>query len=119
MRILFLLLACLNSGLAIADGSSFLSDCKVAIDTIDGRPNNGSQVGAGICLGTVQGMRHLNSFYSVTLKKDQLFFCIPEKVSAGQLARVVVSYLEKNSAKLHEHEGLLVLSSFVDAYPCK
>ncbi len=119
MRILFLFLACLNSGLAIADGSIFLSDCKKAIDTIDGRPNSGSQIGAGTCLGTVQGMRHLNTFYSLTLEKDQLFFCIPAKVSAGQLARVVVSYLENNPAKLHEHEGLLVFNSFVDAYPCK
>ena len=91
----------------------------MAIDIIDGRPNNGLKISAGNCIGTINGMRKLNSFYSVELKRDQLIFCISRRPCVGQLVRIVVSYLEKNSAKLHEHEGLLVARSFVDAYSCK
>lgn len=119
MRILFLLLTCLYSGLAIADGSSFLRGCQVAVDRLDGRYNNGSDIEAGFCLGTLNGMRGLNQFYSVNLSKEQLFFCIPYEVQVGQLVRVVVNHLEKNPEKLHEHEGGLVWAAIVDAYPCK
>jgi len=45
--------------------------------------------------------------------------CIPPRATDGQLARVVVKYLEKHPAQLDGEQTLLTLLAFQDAFPCK
>lgn len=88
-------------------------------NSIDDRnPENHSGLDSGICFGTIQGMRNMNSFYAVKLSKKQLFFCVPVKATTGQLSRVIVKYSENNPEILHEPESALILRAFIDAYPC-
>lgn len=44
--------------------------------------------------------------------------CIPQAVSVGQLARVVVAYLEKSPARLHESLLDLAAEAMIRAWPC-
>ena len=64
-------------------------------------------------------MRYMNDIYEIVLDKEQLLFCIPQKVNVGQLARVAAKFLEDHPADLHEHEALLVSKAFISAYPCE
>jgi hypothetical protein len=120
MRIIVIGFILTFSNIICADGNNFLVECKGAVDALDGRGNPNNAIGTGRCLGYMQGMTNLNIFYSVSLKdKNQLHFCIPERVNSGQLARVVVKYLESNPQSLHENEGALTWSALVEAFPCK
>lgn len=119
MRISLIILSLLSfSPFSHADGNSLLSDCKGSLDMLDGKSTNGSSLSAGICMGTIQGMRHMNSFYESKLSKEDTFFCVPEKAQAGQLIRVVVKYLEDNPSELHQHEAILIALAFSSSYSC-
>lgn len=108
-----------SASMAFADGNSFLSDCKVAIDAIEGRENIGRLHDATSCLGLLQGIRDMNDIYTMRLTKEQRLFCIPQKANVGQLARVAIKHLEDNPADLHLRETLLVTEAFIHAYPCE
>jgi hypothetical protein len=114
--IAFLLLA--YPSFSYADGNEFLANCKVTLEMIDDKQTSGSAFSAGSCMGTIQGMRYMNSLYEPELSKEEAFFCIPEKAQAGQLIRVVVKYLQENPSKLHQHEALLITFAFSEVYSC-
>jgi hypothetical protein len=114
MRILFILLILITTpSYSYADGNSFLSKCATVFDHLPER-----RLETGLCIGTIQGMRHMNDIYESKNGSNGVLFCIPEGVSAGQLIRTVIKYMEDNPSKLHEHEVLLSSYAFVDAYPC-
>lgn len=119
MRVILIILFLLSfSQSSHADGNSLLSDCKVALDLLDGKSTNGSSVAAGLCMGIIQGMRHMNSLYESKLSKEDTYFCVPEKAQLGQLTRVVVKYLEDNPSELHNHEAFLIAFAFSASYSC-
>jgi len=47
------------------------------------------------------------------------FICIPDGVSPGQLARIVVKWLREQPESLHEPRSVLTLKAFTDAFPCQ
>jgi hypothetical protein len=108
----------IQASISFADGNTLLSDCNAASDRLDGRENSGSFSAATSCLGFLEGMRYLNEIYSARLNKNQLIFCIPPKVTNGQLVRVAAKYLENNPARLHEHQVYLASDAFRNAFPC-
>ena len=118
MRVFLITLFLLCSSHSLADGNSFLSNCKLALKVIDGELTNGQLVGAGLCMGKIQGMRNMNSFYEFQLDKKNVYFCVPQKAKTSQLIRVVVKYLEERPASLHEDEFGLIFSTLTNAYPC-
>ena len=122
------LMALLLAGNAFGDGNSLLAECTSAIAlveklntralTIDNFKNE-NFLGAGSCLGMMQGMKDMNKSYEVLLSKKALF-CTPESgVSNDQAARIVVKYLKEHPEKLHEKESLLAIEAFMEAFPCK
>ena len=65
----------------------------------------------GICIGTIDGI-----FYS----SDAI--CPPRKggkISLGQVARVVVQYVDNNPARMHEDFKKLALEAMRAAWPCQ
>src|ERR1700730_9068145 len=60
----------------------------------------------GLCSGKL---------YAVELRRS----CHPEGVNNIQLARIVVGYLERNRARLHERCETLALEARAEAWPCK
>lgn len=44
--------------------------------------------------------------------------CIPDGVTLGQIAQVVLVYLNSNPERLHETASILVVDALVDVWPC-
>ena len=108
------------SNIAIADGNELVEHCNSAIKLYEGEnsASTTTEIGAGLCLGVLDGFRSLNTFYEAVLEKDQLFFCIPTGVTNGQLAKVVVKYLNDNPSELHEPATALIWTALFEAFPC-
>ena len=50
---------------------------------------------------------------------DEELFCIPPRVTLGQLHDLATSFIRRNAKERHRHAGALVAIAFVEAYPCK
>ena len=113
------LMGLLLAGNAFGDGNKLLTQCENALSINEGEAAKVDSIArAGFCLGMMQGMTSMNGYYQTLLGKKALF-CLPEGVTNGQAARVVVKYLKEHPEKLHEHESSLALWAFVEAFPCK
>ncbi|QLG94782.1 hypothetical protein HZF02_23820 [Pseudomonas yamanorum] len=120
------LIGMLASGMVIADvdltnGTALLQNCKnmIAIEK-QFELDRLSVLGAGQCLGVVQGVRNT----LVTLANAKLIspvICFPGGgvLSNGQTIRVVVKYLEDNPKDLNLDQSLLTMMALLDAFPCK
>lgn len=99
-----------------ADGNKLLEQCIAAERFLDTREIQ-NEFGIGMCLGLVQGVRNTMQILG---NDSSIKACLPENgIDNGQATRVVVSYLKKNPASLHENEVFLTMLAFIDAYPCK
>lgn len=105
------------SGAAMADGNALLTQCQQFIKAADGEKDF-DRGQAGMCVGFVEGVLSTTAFFGENLDNDAKL-CIPKTATNGQLARVVVKYLEDNPAKLNQGKTGLVWLSMKDAYPCK
>ncbi|WP_341580825.1 Rap1a/Tai family immunity protein [Marinobacter metalliresistant] len=104
---------------ANADGNDLLQKCNKAVQFMDSPPENPDFGSIGFCLGMMQGITNLNSVYEIRLE-DEALFCGPEDgINNGQATRIVVKYLKDNPQDLHQHEGVLAIAAFMDAYPCE
>jgi hypothetical protein len=63
----------------------------------------------GYCLGLISGV-----FYSVSQG-----ICAPAEVTNGQLARVVVQYIDARPGRMHEGFRKFALEAMKAAWPCK
>ena len=104
-------------------GSDLLDRCNSA------PPKVGDRIDAGAiktvsqsnrCWGYIAGV--VDAYEAVAgagLLNTPQMFCLPDKVTFGQLEKVVRKNLEDNPAHLHEPAAALVLSALRDAYPCR
>ena len=111
------LVGMMASGAAMADGNSLLAQCQQFIKASD-REKGYDQGLAGMCAGFVEGVLSTTAFFSESLENDAKL-CIPKNATNGQLARVVVKYLNDNPSKLNQGKTGLVWLAMRDAYPCK
>lgn len=51
--------------------------------------------------------------------EDGKFFCIPPKVTGGQIEDVVKKYLQDNPADRHKPAAFLVIDALQAVFPCK
>jgi len=107
----FLLLS--PSSYAANDGNTLLEWCADAEKSMDNPNASVDYQKAAFCGGMVEGVRGTQMSMSGQFKA-----CIPV-ISNGQAIRVVLAYLRKNPARLHENQVHLVMDAFKDAYPCK
>lgn len=106
--------------IARADGNQLLQECQEAERYLDSREVR-NELAIGHCFGLLEGIKH-----TLVLLEDHptIKVCWPQTersvvISNRQAVRVVLSYLRKNSARLHEHEVVLSILAFKEAYPCK
>ena len=98
-----------------ADGNKLLEQCIAAERFFDTQEIQ-NEFRIGMCLGLVQGVRNT---MQVMGNDGSIKVCLPENgIDNEQASRIVVSYLEKNPASLHEDEVVLTMLAFIDAYPC-
>ena len=64
----------------------------------------------GVALGYVVGVADM---------WDDIVFCLPNGVTAGQLEKITVRYFEANPQLLHESADVIVGAAFGTSFPCK
>jgi hypothetical protein len=69
-----------------------------------GAPNFGTPY----CVGLVDGLNYLHANS-----------CPPSEVTSGQMVRVVVQYIDRRPARMHENFKKLALEALTAAWPCK
>jgi len=119
MRLLLLLLLGLQINAygqpahKFASSSHVRAACKAAVRAIDG-DITAEALDWNICAGYISGF--LDGLLSERV--NARFICVPEKVTLGQLARVMVKHLEDNRDTLHLHRVMGIEEALVRAYPC-
>src|SRR5262245_1060318 len=110
-----LLLAVMSSGAEaqqqqdIDSANSVLPHCKVLL-----RARPVGTFGEGVCAGSIAALASVGGILD-----DRAKFCVPKGVTNGQMARVVVAYIEARLARMHEDFRLLALEALRAAWPCQ
>ena len=103
------------------DENQLLDICTTAIRFLDDNTiamDSSQMLDFGLCIGFLEGA--VNGMAAGMSGREYKAFCMPTAsgISNGQKARIVVAYLKKNPALLHEDRLTLVARAFMDAYPC-
>jgi len=103
-----------------SDGNELLRDCKANIEVLDNPKKAGQDdfIKLTSCLNILHGLLDMHEIYTQMFNSPKIF-CVPESVNLGQLAQVVVKYLNDNPQILHELDTLLIIKALKNAYPCK
>lgn len=68
-------------------------------------------------IGMVRGIESTSLIYS-KMNEEKPFFCIPPRVTNGQLAEIVIKYIKDNPKDLHKPASFLSTDAIETAYPC-
>lgn len=96
-------------------GEEILSKCQESAEAFDN----------GFCAGFMDAtLDTLNMWEASDISKkrshdNDVHFCVPDKVTNGQLLRVFVKYLEDHPEELHKPANLLLVEAFRKAFPCQ
>jgi hypothetical protein len=103
------------------DGNFLLRECKETLTAT--HQECSAAVSAMHCLGFIDGLVDMNNIYTATVLKGSSrgLICLPrdKHLTTGQLARIVVEYLEHNPGQLHEPAPTLATVALAKAFPCK
>ncbi|SEE86365.1 hypothetical protein SAMN05444161_7513 [Rhizobiales bacterium GAS191] len=88
-----------------------LEGCRVVAN--GGTPTNGLMFQATMCMGELQAIKFFASSINSSLRA-----CPPREADVFQVAKVVVAYLDKNPARLHDVFLGLAYTAVAEAWPC-
>lgn len=92
-------------------GNDLLEYCSAKVDR---RPYLN-----GVCDGYIYGTHDtLMDMFTSFPKETILHYCPPKEVTTGQIAKVVMKYLEKHPEQLHEKADFLIHKAVQKAFPC-
>ncbi len=79
---------------------------------------------AGVCMGFLAGFpagQEIQNYVGAGYKSTALNrgYCVPEAANKGQIAQVLVKYLNAHPEKLHYQPGVLMYLALAEAFPCK
>jgi hypothetical protein len=96
--------------------NGFLKRCKVADVARDTKKwKQGTEVAIGLCYGYIGGVVDM-----AYITRDRApIFCEPSNVTVGELTMILLKYLNDHPERLQEHEGILTVDAFKQAFPCK
>lgn len=99
------------------DGDEFLKQCSLAVE---GKNQSREDVTSALwCLWYMSNINNIHSFHDSDFREDKTF-CLPaEDLSASQKLNVVLQYIKDHPETQNQSVDLLILKSFVEAYPCK
>lgn len=100
-------------------GSALLKWCSAVERFGEGNKRGGWEEDADFyhCIAYIDGVEDMWQ-WSLLAQGKSMPVCIPEGVTRGQAARIVVAYLRRNPEMLHLNGSLLVVGAYADAYPC-
>jgi hypothetical protein len=95
------------------DGNELLDSCTDALRHVDNGYRSTSAKEAHNYMWCVGYMRGWVDGY-----QEGATLCVPQKITALQLVRIVVKYLRDHPQRLHYNRGVLILSAVQEAFPC-
>ena len=102
------------------DGNELLRSCKALLAVLENRHRDtDGSFDSGWCLGFIHGNGATLDFAQGYYGKNDSPYCIPDGVTNGQVAHVIVKYLEDHPERLHESDIGLVFHALRAAFPCK
>ena len=101
--------------LSISMGSSAMSTGN---DLLLACADEDNEYKFALCAAYIQGAEVGHRVTSMLNKQDSLY-CLPEKATHGQTAKVVSKYLKNHPEKLHETAIGLVYIALRSAFPCE
>ena len=111
------------SPISYSDGNDLLRNCGSVehfLNTNKMPDNAADALAFGNCASLIFGVQTTLELYNMNPQKSPLPVCFPEGgADTVEGIQIVSLYLRNNPANLHEHEGLLAIKAFLDAYPCK
>lgn len=115
LPLLFALFFILTLSPVWADGNQLLENCqKWETETKD----LVEAAQSGMCMGMVQGVTDEILFMNPSMPKN-LQVCLPEKITSGQIIKIVIKYLKDNPEQLHLSEAQFIHGVLLTTYPCK
>jgi hypothetical protein len=94
------------------NANALLPSCKnLLVDRARGGFDAGW--GQGLCMGMI-----VTVGYFARSLPEHLRSCRPDKVTQGQMVRVVISYVEARPERMHEDIRDLAIEAFRHAWPC-
>jgi Ssp1 endopeptidase immunity protein Rap1a len=94
--------------------NAHLPGCKLAAQDPRTLSSNRELIDAMNCIGFISAARE----YTV-LARDPFRACTPISAKNGEIALVIVKFLESRPSRLHESFALLVAEALQTAWPCK
>ena len=97
-------------------GQEWLSQCKGI-----------TNIQRSSCIAYIRGLDDMNSLFNqlkiYSKQKDNYYpypkICYPKGVTFGELKKVLIKWLNKNSEKLNEELSFLYIMMMREAFPCK
>jgi hypothetical protein len=102
-----------NGSAMAANGNDLLKWCQ-GVDSDNAKVQSG--FGAGYCIGTMSTVNTLVNYINSGLSLEM---CPPPEITNGQMAKIVIKYLQQNPEVLHLEATALTVSALRTAYPCK
>ena len=103
-------------------GTTLQERCKAINKSIDDRSRI-EELGLSECLGYIRGALDVFSAWKQIEGKSTVpgvrGMCVPDSVSTGQAAKVVMKWLDEHPEKLHFNGETVILMSCREAFPCK
>jgi hypothetical protein len=101
----------------VIGGNELFPRCKGLLRAMDsGDKSHQAAFDSAYCGQYIAGF--LDSRIFEGRERDRSTYCLPERFSIAQIARVIVKYLEDHPAKLHRDQGALVAESLMQEFPC-
>jgi Rap1a immunity proteins len=103
----------------IDDGNSLLTNCSVIEKSLDDI-NAEQRLALATCLSYIDGFRE-GFLVGATMGEVEkpLLLCLPEHVTSGQTARVIIRFLQNHPERLHQPAATLTYEALNKAFPCK
>jgi hypothetical protein len=104
-------------------GNELQRSCSVVVERMAGRQVD-EYYKAGHCIGYLEGFRsgasaERSAQLTVTRATPEPLYCVPDGVTNGQMAQVLMRYFQQHPADLHTDASFLLYFALMDAFPCQ
>lgn len=113
--------SCVAAAQQTIDGNKLQEQCR-AVNKAPEQMTASEQLKLMYCFGFIRGTLDavtLTLGYDKNHSLADFETCIPEEVSTGQQAKVLLKYLDAHPEDLHMFGSSLVLLAMRNAFPCK
>ena len=115
------MLPAISSGNEIENnGRKILQSCQVAVEYLDNDEASGDGAAVRFCDDYLTGFREDENIREIQMGEHYYRgYCFPYNgVTNGELARVVVKYLQDNEKEQELAANTAIRDAFVEGYPC-